>query len=60
MPEPEACSGPRIVVGVGADLLLVGRRGHRVFTGAPLGSVSQHCVHRARCSVVVIGGAVQR
>jgi nucleotide-binding universal stress UspA family protein len=40
----------------GADLLVVGSRGHGGFTEALLGSVSQHCVHHACCPVVVIRG----
>ena len=40
----------------GADLLVVGNRGHSGFTEAPLGSVSQHCVQHACCPVVVIRG----
>lgn len=38
----------------GADLLVVGNRGHGGFTEALLGSVSQHCVHHAQCPVVII------
>jgi nucleotide-binding universal stress UspA family protein len=40
----------------GADLLVVGSRGHGGFTEALLGSVSQHCVQHALCPVVVIRG----
>ena len=38
----------------GADLLVVGSRGHGGFAEALLGSVSQHCVQRARCPVVIV------
>jgi nucleotide-binding universal stress UspA family protein len=40
----------------GADLLVLGSRGHGGFVGALLGSVSQHCVQHATCPVVVIRG----
>lgn len=39
-----------------ADLLVVGSRGHGGFTGALLGSVSQHCVRHATCPVVIVRG----
>lgn len=38
----------------GADLLVVGSRGHGEFSGMLLGSVSEHCVTQANCPVVVV------
>jgi len=42
----------------GADLLVVGSRGHGGFVEALLGSTGQHCVHHATCPVVVIRDSV--
>ena len=37
----------------GADLLVVGSRGHGEFIGMLLGSVSQHCAAHAHCPVLI-------
>jgi nucleotide-binding universal stress UspA family protein len=63
-PDVQVC--PRVVEGragqvlvdaaEGADLLVVGCRGHGGLTEALLGSVGQYCVHRASCPVVIMRG----
>jgi nucleotide-binding universal stress UspA family protein len=40
--------------GRGAELMVLGSRGHGAFAGMLLGSVSQHCVQHATCPTVVI------
>jgi nucleotide-binding universal stress UspA family protein len=40
-----------------ADLMIVGRRGHKGLKEILLGSVSNYVLHRARCSVMVVQGA---
>lgn len=40
--------------GKGAQLMVLGSRGHGAFAGMMLGSVSQHCVQHATCPTVVI------
>jgi nucleotide-binding universal stress UspA family protein len=38
----------------GADLLVVGSRGHGEFAGMMIGSVSEHCATNAHCPVLVL------
>lgn len=40
----------------GAELLVVGSRGHGEFVGMLIGSTSEHCVANAACPVVVFRG----
>jgi nucleotide-binding universal stress UspA family protein len=53
-------NAPRVLLdaSAGADLLVVGNRGHGGFVEALLGSVGQHCVRHATCPVVVVRDAV--
>jgi nucleotide-binding universal stress UspA family protein len=64
--DPDVQVYPRVVAGragqvlveeaEGADLLVVGSRGHAGLTEALLGSVGQYCVHHAPCPVVIMCG----
>jgi len=38
----------------GADLLVVGSRGHGEFSGMLLGSVSEYCAHHVSCPITII------
>jgi nucleotide-binding universal stress UspA family protein len=63
-PDVQVC--PRVVEGRtgqvlvdaadGAELLVVGSRGHRGLTEALLGSVGQYCANNASCPVVIMHG----
>jgi nucleotide-binding universal stress UspA family protein len=61
--HPDLVVDPRVVAGhpapvlveasKGADLLVVGSRGHGAFVGLLLGSVSEYCATNAHCPVLV-------
>ena len=53
----EGRAGPVLVEAAeGADLLVVGNRGHGSLAEALLGSVGQYCVRHAPCPVVIMRG----
>ncbi len=58
--ESRVANGPPAAVLVeaskGADLLVVGSRGHGEFAGMLLGSVSEYCASRAYCPVLIHHG----
>ena len=61
--HPDLTIDPRVVSGhpapilveasKGADLLVVGSRGHGEFVGMLIGSVSEHCATNGHCPVLV-------
>jgi len=50
------CSGEQAVVDTATpdDLVVIGHRGHGAIGSLVLGSTSDHVVHHARCTVVVV------
>ena len=68
-PDPAVAIDPLVLEGdpgqllcarsAGADLLVIGSRGHGGFAGLALGSVSTKCAHHSRCPVVIVPPAGQ-
>ena len=55
----EGAPAPSLIeLAEGADLLALGTRGRGGFAGLVLGSVSQQCLHHARCPIVVVPNPV--
>jgi nucleotide-binding universal stress UspA family protein len=58
--RPRVVKGPAgqllVDAAEGAELLVVGCRGHSGLAEALLGSVGQYCVHHAACPVVIMRG----
>jgi nucleotide-binding universal stress UspA family protein len=69
MVDPEVEVRPRVVEGragpvlvaaaEGAELLVVGCRGHGGLAGTLLGSVGRYCAQHASCPVVIMRGKVE-
>jgi nucleotide-binding universal stress UspA family protein len=53
-PQPGRAAGTLIQSAQGADLLVVGSRGHGGFLGLLLGSVSQQCAQHPPCPLVIV------
>ena len=55
-PQVKEGSAAKVLIDLSeeADLLVVGACGHGGFAGMLLGSVSQHVVAHAKCTVVVV------
>jgi nucleotide-binding universal stress UspA family protein len=58
--DPVVAQGPAadilVKASAGAELLVLGSRGHSEFVGVLIGSVSEHCVTHAQCTVIVMHG----
>jgi nucleotide-binding universal stress UspA family protein len=58
--DPVVIQGPAtellVKASIGADLLVVGSRGHSEVLGILIGSVSEHCATHAHCPVLVMHG----